>query len=138
DEDGMLVESGLHRHIGYYKALPKLLKKAGVDVDDIVQWEEQIDIRIKESKENKSFGISPVFGPIETLKGIIGNNDILPPGDKLALVPFFTDGFLQYTQNPEELDQYSLRDFAKKHNISEEALHNLLIPLSTGVFFLPP
>lgn len=27
DEDGMLVESGLHRHIGYYKALPKLLKK---------------------------------------------------------------------------------------------------------------
>lgn len=138
DEDGMLVESGLHRHIGYYKALPKVLKKAGVDVDDIVQWEEQIDIRIKGSKENKSFGISPVFGPIETLKGIIGNNDILPPGDKLALVPFFTDGFLQYTQNPEELDQYSLREFAEKHNISEEALHNLLIPLSTGVFFLPP
>lgn len=138
DDDGMLVESGLHRHIGYYKALPKVLKKAGVDIDDIVQWEEQIDIRIKGSKEEKSFGISPVFGPIEMIKGVIGNNDILPPGDKLALVPFFTNGFLQYTQNPDDLDQYSVREFAEKHNISEEALHNLLIPLSTGVFFLPP
>lgn len=47
DDDGMLVESGFHRHIGYYEALPKVLKKVGVEVDKIVQWEEQIDIRIK-------------------------------------------------------------------------------------------
>ncbi|MDN4493695.1 hydroxysqualene dehydroxylase [Ureibacillus aquaedulcis] len=138
DENGMLVESGFHRHIGYYEALPKILKKAGVDVDDIVQWEEQIDIRIKGSKDKATFGISPIYGPIDTLKGAFGNNDILTLEDKLSLAAFFTNGFLEYTKNPDKLDEYSVRQFADKYNLSENALHYVVIPLSAGVFFLPP
>lgn len=65
NEDGMLVESGFHRHIGYYKALPQIFKKAGVDVDQIVQWEENVDIRIKGKKDTAVFGISSLFGPID-------------------------------------------------------------------------
>jgi 15-cis-phytoene desaturase len=42
DENGMNVESGFHRFIGYYRELPRVLKKAGVDVDHIVKWEESI------------------------------------------------------------------------------------------------
>jgi 15-cis-phytoene desaturase len=30
DQEGMLVESGLHRFLGFYSALPALLKKAGI------------------------------------------------------------------------------------------------------------
>jgi len=138
DEDGMLVESGFHRHIGYYKALTKILTKVGVDVDEIVQWEEQIDIRIKGSKDQASFGISPIYGPIETIKGALGNNNILSLEDKLSLIAFFTNGFLEYIKNPDRLDQYSVRDFANKFRISENALHYVIIPLSAGIFFLPP
>lgn len=138
DENGMLVESGFHRHIGYYEALPKILKKAGVEVDDIVQWEEQIDIRIKGSKDQASFGISPVYGPIATIKGALGNNDILTMEDKLSLIAFFTNGFFQYIKNPDKLDEYSVRQFADKYNLSENAMHYVVIPLSAGVFFLPP
>ncbi|RUL51293.1 hydroxysqualene dehydroxylase [Lysinibacillus antri] len=138
NEDGMIVESGFHRHIGYYKKMSEVLQKVGVDVDDIVQWEEKVDIRIKGKNENAVFGISPIFGPIATIKGALGNNDILSLNDKLSLIAFFTNGFLHYIKNPDELDQLSVRDYAKKFELSENALHYAIIPLSAGIFFLPP
>lgn len=47
NDNGMDVESGLHRYIGYYSALPKLLKNCGVKIGDIVTWEEKADIIVK-------------------------------------------------------------------------------------------
>ena len=47
NDSGMAVESGLHRYIGYYSALPRLLKKCGVKIGDIVTWEEKVDILVK-------------------------------------------------------------------------------------------
>lgn len=138
DEDGMLVESGFHRHIGYYKELPRILKKSGVNINQIVQWEEQVDVRVKGKKDTAVFGISPIFGPFEMARGLIGNNHVVSMKDKLSLVPFFLKGFLEYKRNPEKLDQYSVREFAEKHHVSENALHYLIIPLSAGIFFLPP
>lgn len=138
DEDGMLVESGFHRHIGYYKELPRILKKAGVNMNQIVQWEEQVDVRVKGKKDTAVFGISPIFGPFEMVRGLIGNNHVVSMKDKLSLVPFFLKGFIEYKRNPEGLDQYSIKEFAHKHHVSENALHYLIIPLSAGVFFLPP
>ena len=35
-EDGMPVESGLHRFLGFYQALPAILRKAGIDPDEIL------------------------------------------------------------------------------------------------------
>lgn len=138
DEDGMVVESGFHRHIGYYKALPQVLKKVGVNVDAIVQWEENIDVRIKGKKDAITFGVSPIFGPLDMIKGILGNNDILSWKDKLSLLRFFTSGFLEYLKKPDALDRFNIRDYATKHNVSENALHYAVIPLSAGIFFLPP
>lgn len=138
DEDGMLVESGFHRHIGYYKALPYILKKVGVNVDSIVQWEENVDVRIKGKKDVATFGVSPIFGPIDLLKGILGNNDILSLKDKLSLMGFFINGFIDYLRNPDSLDRWNVRDYAKKHQVNEDALHYAVIPLSAGIFFLPP
>ncbi|MBD8027664.1 FAD-dependent oxidoreductase [Ureibacillus sp. Re31] len=138
DEDGMLVESGFHRHIGYYKALPYILKKVGVNVDSIVQWEENVDVRIKGKKDVATFGVSPIFGPIDLLKGILGNNDILSLKDKFSLMGFFINGFIDYLRNPDSLDRWNVRDYAKKHQVNEDALHYAVIPLSAGIFFLPP
>jgi len=45
-EGGMLVESGLHRVLGFYTAFPDLLRKAGLNVDDLVCWEDEIEIRL--------------------------------------------------------------------------------------------
>ncbi|MEK9199974.1 FAD-dependent oxidoreductase [Ureibacillus sp. 179-F W5.1 NHS] len=138
DEDGMLVESGFHRHIGYYKALPYILKKVGINVDSLVQWEENVDVRIKGKRDVATFGVSPIFGPIDLLKGVLGNNEILSLKDKLSLMRFFMSGFIDYLSKPHILDQWNVRDYAKKHHVSEDALHYAVIPLSAGIFFLPP
>lgn len=137
EEKGMLVESGLHRHIGYYKALPSILKKVGVNINDIVQWEEKIDILIH-GRQPIILGLSPVYHPAAMIKGLLGNNHAIEFQDKFSLMPFLVTGFWRYIKNPEALDQYSVREYAKRYNVTENALNYMLIPLSTGIFFLPP
>lgn len=138
DENGMLVESGFHRHIGFYVEMPKILKKAGVDVDKIVQWEENIDIRLKDKNDTAVFGISPIFGPIDSIRGFMGNNHIFSVKDKLSIIRFFTSGFYDYKTDRDELDRYSVKEYAEKHNVTENVYNYLLIPLTAGIFFLPP
>lgn len=138
DENGMLVESGFHRHIGFYVEMPKILKKAGVDVDKIVQWEENIDIRIKNKKDTAVFGISPLFGPVDSLRGFMGNNHIFSVKDKVSIIRFFTSGFYDYKTNPDGLDRYSVKEYAEKHKVTDNVYNFLLIPLTAGIFFLPP
>lgn len=138
NEEGMIVESGFHRHIGYYKELPKLLNKVGVKVNDIVMWEKQIDIHDVEKKEPAIFGISPFRAPIRFIRGALGNSHVLSLRDKISLIPFFLAGFKEYVIHPQKLDQYSVSSYAKKYRVTSKALSFILTPLSTGIFFLPP
>jgi len=46
NKDGMEVGSGLHRVLGFYTAFPKLVKKAGLKMKDIIIWEDEIEIKI--------------------------------------------------------------------------------------------
>lgn len=137
-DGGMKVESGFHRFIGYYSAMPKMLRKAGIRLDDIFTWEEKIEIRVKHEERLVTLGIAPFFGPLKMIKGLLGNNDIVSPRDKLSLIPFFLNGFKDYLTRPKKLDTYSIREYAKKYGVSEDAFHYVLIPLSTGIYFLPP
>lgn len=137
-DNGMRVESGFHRYIGYYSAMPRLLRKAGIQLNEIFTWEEKIEIRVKESDKLVALGIAPIFGPLKMIKGILGNNELVSMRDKLSLIPFFLNGFKDYLTNPKMLDKYNIREYARKYGVSEDAFHYMLIPLSTGLYFLPP
>lgn len=136
-DHSMQVESGLHRYIGYYSALPSLLKKCGVKIEDIVTWEEKVDILIKNKDKKFVLGLAPLFAPIKTARGILGNNDILTVKDKLSLVPFFISGFCSYAFS-DKLDKYSVTEYANRHRVTEKSKRLVLEPLSSGIFFLPP
>jgi len=41
-EDGMEVESGLHKFLGFYRALPTLLEECGASTDDIIEWVDEL------------------------------------------------------------------------------------------------
>lgn len=138
DDNGMMVESGFHRHIGFYKELPKLLGNVNVKLNDIVMWEKQADIRIVRGKHKLVLGIAPFYGPIKFITGIIGNSDVLSLKDKMSLLSFFGAGFKDYIFNPKELDDYSVTDYAIRHRVTREALSYIVTALSTGIFFLPP
>lgn len=137
-EDGMPVESGLHRFLGFFSALPRLLERAGVDVGRMLCWEDEVEIRVPDGGPAGILGMSPVHKPIRTIGGFVTNNDLLSPRDKLSLGPFFAAGLLDYRRRPDELDRQTVAAYAKAHRVTDRALHNLLVPLTAGIFFIPP
>lgn len=136
NENGIEIESGFHRHIGFYKDFPKLLKEIGINLDNIILWENEAEIKISE-KENIVLGIAPFYAPYTFIKDIIGNRKILSLKDKLSLLKLFMIGMTDYTINPEKLDNYSILDYAKKLKISSNIINYIITSLSTGIFFLP-
>ncbi|OQP07145.1 carotene 7,8-desaturase [Geobacillus sp. 46C-IIa] len=136
EENGMLVESGFHRMIGYYRALPRLLESVGVSPNDIFYWEREIDI-LKDRRTQGTFGIAPVYAPLRFLRGLAANNDLIGPMGKLSLLPFFIRGLYDSLVRPHELDRLSVLDYARQCGVSSEAVTWLVKPLTTGIFFLP-
>ena len=136
NDNGFLVEAGFHRHIGFYHELPKLLKEVGVNLDDIIMWEKEVEIIINKHKRI-ILGISPFYHPITFLKDITGNKECLTTKDKMSLVKLFLIGFKDYTINPQELDNYSILDYCQELNISKRVIEDIVTSLSTGIFFLP-
>jgi len=136
-DNGMEVESGLHRHIGYYSALPRLLKKCGVRLKDIVTWEEKADILIKGEKRKLVLGLAPLLGFGKTMESIFGNREVWSAKDKLSLLPFFFCGMWSYLFS-DKLDEFTVEEYAKKHRVTKRSLELILTSLSSGIFFLPP
>jgi 15-cis-phytoene desaturase len=138
NQDGMAVESGLHRVLGFYEAFPDFLRQAGIDVDDIVYWEDEAEIRLPDGQGEGVFGAAPLFRPFQSLLGILGNFRLLSLTDRLSLPGFFTAGLLEYFSNPTALDQVSVTAKARACGVTEDAIHKVLVPLTSGLYFLPP
>jgi len=136
--DGMRVESGLHRWLGFYKALPRLFEHAGLDPDDAVIWEDELEIRLPDGGPQAVLGLAPLHRPLQTAAGFLGNNDLMSPADKAQLTYMFGSGLIDYAVSRRALDQNTVYDYARKRGVSEEAITNLLIPVTEGIFFLPP
>ncbi len=136
-EAGMPVESGLHRFLGYFVALPRLMQRCGVDLNEAVCWEDEVEIRLPDGGPRGIFGLS-TRRPLKTVFGMLANNDVLSPLDKASLLPFFVAGLRDYVRRPEALDRYSVEGYARRYRVRPRAIHNLLLPLTAGTFFLPP
>ncbi|MFE6794677.1 hydroxysqualene dehydroxylase [Paenibacillus chitinolyticus] len=135
---GMEVESGFHKFIGFYEALPNLLRRARIKPNSMLTWEKTFEIRLPDGETAGEFGIAPLKSPIKTIAGAFTNNDIISPADKASLMPFVAEGLKLLSENWMELDAYSVAEFARKHGVKDEALRHVLGPLTSGVLFLPP
>lgn len=136
NDNGMEIESGFHKHIGFYKELPNILKEVNVNLNNIVMWEKEVEIIINK-KDRIILGIDPIYHPLTFIKDILGNNEILSTRDKISLTKLFIIGFKEYLFNPQSLDRYSIEEFAIKHNIEKNVINYIIASLSTGIFFLP-
>lgn len=135
-QDGMAVESGLHRFLGFYTALPSVLKKVGIDLDKMLCWEDEIEIRMPDGP-SAVFGLAPLFKPLKTISTALGNNDFLSMSDKTSLAKMFMAAAREYVARPDELDQVSVLEYAKKHDVTNAAIHRALVPVTEGIFFMP-
>jgi 15-cis-phytoene desaturase len=137
EPDGMHVESGLHRVLGFYRAFPNLLKKAGMNIDDIVVWEDEVEFRQPKPQPSAIFNASLAHRPVETMLEAFGHNDYLPPRAKLSAAKLMAVGLADYATRPEELDQVTILDYAKRHDTDPLVIDHLLRPLTSGIFFIP-
>jgi 15-cis-phytoene desaturase len=137
DEHGMDVESGLHRYLGFYSELPKLLRKAGLKLNNVVDWEDQLEIRVPHGPTG-TFGVSLVHKPLKTIAGAFGNNEFLTVEDKTSLARFFAAGLKDYVTRPEFLDTQTVQQYAQSHGVTKQAIDRLLVAITEGLFFLSP
>ena len=91
-QDGMPVESGLHRVLGFYRAFPDLLNKAGIDLNSIVYWEDEVEIRLPDNAGTAVLGASPLYRPLETFAGALNLFQVLSLVDVLSLPGFLAGG----------------------------------------------
>lgn len=134
-EGGMQVESGLHRFLGFYTALPDVLAKTGIGLDAILHWEDEIEIRLP-GGPNATLGLAPLHKPLKTIWAALGHTGFLSPADKVVLTKMFAAGIKDYASDPLGLDTVSVAAYAEKHGVTRQAFDRLLIPLTEGIFFL--
>lgn len=137
-EKGMHIESGLHRFLGFFEHLPELITDTGQKLDDVVVWEDEIEIRMPSGEPSAVFALAPLFKPVEAVKNILINNDFLPPVEKLKIAKLMTAGFLLLKTDPGKLDSYTVASYAHQHDISPDTLRRVLTPMTEGLFFLSP
>lgn len=136
DEDGMLVESGLHRYLGFYRAMPKLYRDIGINMDDLVIWEDEVEIRLP--NESHVLGFSLARRPWKTFRTLVDQGDLLNWSDKFSLLKTAIPGIARSVFNKDGLDKESLENYATAHGASERVKERVITPFSTGLFFLPP
>lgn len=132
----MQVESGLHRFLGFYEALPRLMERVGKSLDEMLIWEDEIEIRLPDGAPSAVFSLSPLHKPFASLGSILGNNDFISPAEKAKLGTFFAKGFVDLSKDPDLLDQITVYNYAKNHGLDEETILRVLVPLTEGLFFL--
>lgn len=147
-EGGMDAESGIHKFVGFYKEFPRLLKRAGIDLDVVFIYQDEIEIRVAEGgdknfdpkrrRRSGRFGVTALHRPILTIGGALGNSELLSWRDKWQLVKFFTAGTVRYLRDPESLDRLSIAEYARQHGVSDNVIYTIIWSLSSGLFFLPP
>ena len=136
NKDGMEVESGLHRILGFYTAFPQLVKKAGLKMKDVVIWEDEIEVKVA-NNASYVYGASPVFRPFKTFSSPFRNN-LLSWAETWKVFRFFMSGMATYSSKPEKLDEFSVLEYAQRFQLSEETIQRMIVPLTSGLFFLPP
>jgi 15-cis-phytoene desaturase len=134
-EDGMLVESGLHKYLGIYRALPRLLEDVGVDLDQMLTWVDALELHARDGR-NAYFTAAPYRRPFATLAGALGNNHFIPIRDKFRLARMAVT-LLRLAAGGDELDDRSIGDVARSAGVSDRVLADVLHASTSGILFLP-
>jgi 15-cis-phytoene desaturase len=135
-DDGMPVESGLHKFLGVYRALPALLQECGAELADVITYVDELEIH-HSGGPNATFTTAPFRHPLGTVASIVANNDLIPPAEKAKLAAMGTAGIARCISNPEELDRISIADYAKQFGISDDVRARVISTSTQAILFLP-
>lgn len=136
EPDGMKVESGLHRVLGFYEEFPRLLQRAGIALDSAVIWEDEVEFR-EPQLAPAVFSASWLHRPLSTLAGAFANPHYLSAAARASLTQLMAVGLKDYAARPQELDRETILEYARRHEVHPEVISRILDPLTSGIFFIP-
>jgi 15-cis-phytoene desaturase len=135
-QDGMPVESGLHKYLGIYRALPELMKRVGVEVEEMITWTDELTYYLTDGV-TASFVAAPYRHPLGTLYSAVANTDFLPIADQAKLAAMTMAGVFQCHSNPLELDDISIAEYAASYGVSAETIERVISTSTRAILFLP-
>jgi 15-cis-phytoene desaturase len=136
-QDGMPVESGLHKFLGIYRTLPAILRRAGIDLSKMLTWVDELAIHMPDGGGTFSFGAAPYRRPLKTLLGALGNGELIPFKEKRKLARMLLAGLRDLKRDPSALDRVSVAQYARRRGVSEETVANVLQTATAAILFLP-
>ncbi|WP_158282278.1 hydroxysqualene dehydroxylase [Salipaludibacillus keqinensis] len=138
DENGMTVESGLHKHFSFFTNMKDILSRVGVNIEDHFMWQKDMEVLLPDNKGTALFGTAPLQAPHIFLKGVAGNKNQLTSKDKRSIISFIFSAMKDYFFNKQELDRISVHSYARKLKVTDRAYAYLIVPSTTGVFYMSP
>jgi 15-cis-phytoene desaturase len=138
NEDGMDIESGLHKVLGVYRAMPELLSDVGVSLNDIVNWVDAVEFHSPTDHPSSGyFTLAPLHRPLRTLRHAL-SSPYISWSERGRLMVFMISGILDFVRNPGGFDDISVVEYARRYGVEEKTLRKIMHPLTQGVFFIPP
>ena len=127
------IESGVHTFFGVYSRLIALLNEVGVDDNKMVWWDDKVGF-LQPGARLSIFALDLIRDLPNVIGGLLGNNRLLSPLDKLSVGLTMLNGLLRR-------DQYESRtvsELARDGRVSRDTYEQLLRPLCRGLAFAEP
>jgi 15-cis-phytoene desaturase len=133
DAEGEWIEQGLHLFHGAYSQFRALLRDIGRPPREILFWTD--DLRFEEPNgPSATYGTNPLYAPLRTLRGVIGNNRYLGPLAKLSLLPLIAPAVL-----PDALlqrfDDRTVTEWWRRTSRVPQVLERFLRPFCRAIQF---
>ncbi len=134
DHDGQPIESGVHTFFGVYSHLIRLLNEVGVDIDNnLVSWDDKVGF-LQPGAQLNIFAIDALRDLPGVLGGVLGNNNLLGPLDKITTGFTILNGLLRREDYEARTVYQLVRDGGVDHNTYERIFR----PLARGLAFCEP
>ncbi|KAL9185316.1 hypothetical protein ACHAXT_003093 [Thalassiosira profunda] len=139
DEDGDVIETGLHIFFGAYPNMLNLLKE--LDIEDRLQWApHRMTFAMQELPgEFTTFDFPPgVPAPFNMAAAILGNTQMLTLEEKIRMVPGLLPMLLEGQSFIDEQDELSVAQFMRKYGMPERINEEIFIAMGKALDFIDP
>lgn len=133
DPDGEWIEQGLHLFLGAYSEFRRLLREIGRPPGKVLFWHDRLSF--EEPRGPRAvFGTNPLYAPLRTIAGALGNNRYLGLRDKLALLPMVLPA-LRSMAALRQYDDRTVEQLWARLSGSSAALERVLRPFCRAIQF---
>jgi 15-cis-phytoene desaturase len=133
-DNGMEVVSGIRWYLGSFKELNSLINQIGLTLDQVIELNNSLKVLNVENKTSKTIYFDLTTQPLKTLDSFLRKNGFGTLRKKFALLKFTVVGVIHHWLDPQDLDNYTLEEYASKRGFSLNFIRGIIRPLTIALF----